>query len=382
MAGPSPFELFPLGVATGRAHCNRTREREELARNVLGGVHTWLWARRRMGKTSLVEQVVQDLGREVVAGKIDLLVVHDARELEERIRGCIERLGSRLAPRGRPSAAKLAKAFGELKPEVSIGVSGLGLKLAAPARIAEGIAEMLLGLDRAAGLYRRRVVLVFDEFQQLGPLASGTAPRSLEGAVRHAAERAKNVTYLFSGSQRHLLASLFEEADRPLYRLCRKMSLERIGAEDYRGFLRRAARSRWRVRMADETIGRILALTGRHPHYVNALCARLWSEEQPPDPAAVGSAWSRIVGEEANAIAGRVVRLAPSQRALLRAIARAEEGVEHPISLEFLSPLRLPASTGGRAKEVLEREDLIRQDGTGRWTLVDPAMAAFLRGLQ
>ena len=44
MAGPSPFELFPLGVATGRAHCNRTREREELARNVLGGVHTWLWA--------------------------------------------------------------------------------------------------------------------------------------------------------------------------------------------------------------------------------------------------------------------------------------------------------------------------------------------------
>ena len=63
MAGPSPFELFPLGVATGRAHCNRTREREELARNVLCGLHTWLWAQRRMGKTSLVEQVVQDLGR-------------------------------------------------------------------------------------------------------------------------------------------------------------------------------------------------------------------------------------------------------------------------------------------------------------------------------
>ena len=77
-----------------------------------------------------------------------------------------------------------------------------------------------------------------------------------------------------------------------------------------------------------------------------------------------------------------MVRLAPSQRGLLRAIARAEEGVEHPISLEFLLPLRLPFSTGGRAKEVLGREDLIRQDETGHWTLVGPAMAAFLRELQ
>ena len=71
----------------------------------------------------------------------------------------------------------------------------------------------------------------------------------------------------------------------------------------------------------------------------------------------------------------------PSQRALLKAIAQAPAGVEHPASLEFLSPLRLPTSTGNRAKEVLEQEDLIRQDDEGRWTLVDRVTASCLRSL-
>ena len=240
---------------------------------------------------------------------------------------------------------------------------------------------MLLGLDRAAGMYRRRAVIVLDEFQQLGQLESGTARHGPEGAVRHAVERARNVTYLFAGSQRHLLASMFEDEDRPLYRLCRKMTLDRIGAADYRAFMRQAGISRWRSPVADAAIDRILAATTRHPYYVNALCARLWGGERPPSVEAVDAAWSRIVDEDKRVAAGRLVRLAPSQRALLKAVARTRGGVEHPTSLQFLSPLRLPTSTGNRAREVLEREDLIRRDDDGRWVLVDPVMTSYLRSL-
>lgn len=241
---PEP-NLFPLGVATGSAHCNRKEERAELTGNVLTGAHTWLWGRRRTGKTSLVEQVLQDLAggrRKVVAAAIDLLVVHDAQDLEARLRAAVERLGARMVPKGRKSSGKLAEAFGALKPEFSFGAMGLGVRLSPPVRPVQGIAEMLLGLDQAAGLYRRRAVVVLDEFQQLGQLKSGAAGHGPEGAVRHAVERARNVTYLFAGSQRHLLASMFEDEDRPLYRLCRKMTLDRIGAADYRAFIRRACR--------------------------------------------------------------------------------------------------------------------------------------------
>lgn len=374
--------FFPLGVATGAAHCNRAAEQADLKRNILAGDHTWLWGRRRMGKTSLVEQVINDLThsrRRVAAETIDLLVVHDAEDFAARLRTTVEQLSAQFVPRSRKSSSRLTEAFSTLKPQFSFSAMGLTLKLAAPAQVVQGVADLLLGLDRAAGLHNRRAVLVLDEFQQLSQLQSGTQ-RSLEGAVRHAVERAQNITYIFAGSQRHLLAAMFEDEDRPLYRLCRKITLERIGSADYRAFLRQAS-ARWPTPVTDAAIDLILALTARHPYYVNALCARLWGGRRPPSPTEVEAAWMRIVDEDQRIAADRLLRLPPSQRALLKAIAQAEGGVRHPASLEFLAPLRLPTSTGNRAKEVLEQEDFIRQESDGRWTLVDPVMAGYLRGL-
>ena len=376
----SAGELFPLGVAVGRAHCNRTAERGELAGNARDGVHTWIWARRRIGKTSLIEQVLRDLEPSVAAARLDLLVVHDAQECEARLQGCVEQLAAQLAPGRSSSTAKLAKAFAAWKPEFSFGVMGLRLKLARPDRPGEGIAEILLALDAAAASYRRRAVLVLDEFQQLANLRNGPA-RSLEGGIRHAVERATNITYIFAGSEKHLLASMFEKEDRPLYRLCRKMTLDRIEAEDYRAFLIGASHSRWRRRILPAALDRILAVTARHPHYVNALCASLWRADAPPAVDTVDAMWEKLVEEESGLVSARVARLAPSQRALLRAVAVSVEGVPHPASHSFLAPVRLPVSTGVRARDALEREDLIQQEADGRWTLVDPAMAAWLRRL-
>lgn len=374
--------LFPLGIATGDAHCNRTEERAELRRNIGAGTHTWLWSRRRMGKTSLVEQVLQDLaGGEIASAAIDLLVAHDAEDLEGRLRAAVEDVSARIAPGGRKASETLGDAFRALAPEFSLGAMGLKLRLSPPGPPARGIMELLLGLDRAAGAVQRRVVMVLDEFQQVAQLSARRAPRSLEGAIRHAVERSVNVTYLFSGSQKHLLAAMFEEEERPLYRLCRKMTLDRISEADYRAFLRNAGETRWGRVATDDAITRILKRTARHPYYFNALCARLWAARRPPTPASVDAQWSRIVEEEGRVAAGRVVRLSASQRAVLRAIAHIDGGMEHPGSHRVLSALRLPTSTGNQAREVLEREDLIRQQDDGLWTLVDPVVAAYLRRL-
>ena len=372
-------DLFPLGVATGIAHCNRKAERAELVRNALEVRHTWLWGRRRMGKTSLVEQVVDDLDQSnhnVAVATTDLLVAHDAQDFETQLLKAVARLGVLIAPRGRAAARRLSEAFGALKPELSFGALGLSMKLTSPGQRGQGVVEALAGLDRAAGLQDRRAVLVLDEFQQLGGITGGAG---LEGAIRHAVERLRHVTCWFAGSQRHLMASMFEREDRPLFRLCRKMTLGRIAAADYRPFLRAASERRWRSELADEATQRILDTTVRHPYYVNALCSRLWSASAPPTAETVDAAWERIVMEDKPIAAVRVTGLAAAQRALLRAIANADGGVAHPVSHEFLAPIRLATSTGNRAKEVLEREDHIRRDDDGRWRLVDPVLTSYLR---
>ena len=379
---PADSNLFPLGIATGAAHCDRNAERSELACNIRTGTHTWLWGYRRVGKTSLVAQVLQDMemaGHDVIATHLDLLVVHDVQGLEALLRPAVERLGSQLGSGDRSATEKLAEAFSRLKPEFALGANGLSVKLTASQPPAPAVSEALLGLDRAAGMSGKRVVIVLDEFQQLGRLKPVAAKLAMEGAIRHAAERADHVTYVFSGSEKHLLASMFEDGNRPLYRLCRKIALDRIGESDYRAFLQRACHERWGLPIEDAAIGAVLALTARHPHYVNALCSRLWHGQSPPTAAAVESAWSRIVDEEGRVAKASIARLTASQRAMLRAVARSRAGVEHPTSHEFLAPLRLPASTGGRAKELLEQDEFIRRDDDGRWMLVDPVMTAYLR---
>lgn len=377
-------DLFPLGIATGSAHCNRAKERDKLKRHILNLTHTWLWARRRMGKTSLIEQVLEDLRlarRKLASLTIDLLVVHDAEELERRIRQGVQRLGVEIMPKGHKATAKLAKAFKDLNPKFSVGGTGVSVELGKSESAVQGIEELLMALDTAAGLYRRRVVIVLDEFQQLSEMKDGDVRTAAEGAIRHAVERAKNITYIFAGSQKHLLRDMFENEDRPLYRLCRKMVVERIEEPAYREFLRAASKTKWRRFIGDDRIEQILDITFRHPYYVNALCARIWEGARLPTENAIDAAWEGLIEEDKSLVTGKVLRLSAAQRAMLKGIAHSGSGVPHPASNAFLQTLRLPASTGNHAKEVLERQDFIQQDANRSWILVDPVMASYLKTL-
>ena len=374
--------LFPLGIATGAAHCNRYREREQLKQHVRANMHTWLWARRRMGKTSLIAQVLGELKRgrpTIPSASLDLNLVHDAESLEASIREAAADLAVALVPGKQKPQRLLQKAFERFRPEFTVGPPGFRMKLTPSTVPADGIADVLLALDAAAKTAKRRAAMVFDEFQQLGSLNYGQTDTTLEGAIRHAVERSTHIAYVFSGSERSLLEAMFENRDRPLYRLCQKMTLRRISADDYVKHLNKAAKARWDETLGDTVSGTILAVTRRHPYYVNALCAALWRGEKKPSLIAVTDAWQRQVEQDTAVVAQTVRALSATQRAMLVGIAVADT-VEHPTGRLFLAKLRLSASTGSAAKRVLEDEDLIRQNEDGLWELIDPVMAAYLRG--
>lgn len=373
--------LFPLGIATGAAHCNRKQERETLKENIRSGIHTWLWARRRLGKTSLIEQVLGELRRArppVHSIALDLNVVHDAESLELKIRHAAAQLSVALMPKGNRSQKLLSQAFDAFRPEFSVGAIGIKMTLRRPEEPAPGISDVLLALDRAASVAKRRAVFVMDEFQQLSSLNYGSSDTTLEGAIRHAVERAKHISYVFSGSQRHLLADMFENRDRPLYRHCRKMELGRIAADEYARFFARSAEARWGKPLERKLTDSILTLTYRHPYYVNALCGRLWEANKPPMEKQIYSVWQEIAAEDTAVVSNQVRNLSATQRAMLVGIAVAGR-VEHPTGREFLASIRLSASTGSGAKDVLEEEDLIRKNEQGLWELVDPVMAEYIR---
>ncbi len=368
---------FPLGIATGAAFCNRKAERKAMAGNLLAGRHTWLMAPRRYGKTSLVQQVIQDLKRskvkKIAAVTIDLLVAYDAESLQAELLDGVGRLSSSLLPLHRQAIKGIQAFFASLRPEIVIDESGPKLRFTPSGGAPKNIVDALEGLDRIAKKSGARAVFVVDEFQQLAEIRKG----KLEGAIRHAVERAKHVTYVFSGSRRHLLARMFDDSTRPLYRLCERIALERISVTDYTRFLRTNARARWRKTLSDATIENVLACSKCHSYYFNLLCARLWQNSRPPKPEEVIKEWDKYVREERHGISKELVECSPIQRAVMHAIAI--EPTASPRSKAFLRKTRLASASAGQAVSKLLQNDLLYENDNGVLHVLDPALEWYLR---
>ena len=103
-----------------------------------------------------------------------------------------------------------------------------------------------------------------------------------------------------------------------------------------------------------------------------------WDERHPPTTSTVDQAWAEVVEESTPVVTERVGGLSATQRALLIGIANAGR-VEQPTSQAFLASIRLSASTGSNAKDVLEAQDFIRPDLEGGWFIVDPVMYSYLK---
>ncbi len=370
--------LFPLGVAEGEAFCNRVKERKELASNIEHGNHTVLSAPRRYGKSSLVRKVVIEM--EIPYAWVDFLTVSTKEEVQAQIARLVAQAIYAISPDMKKIQKNIAKIFKGLSPQVNIGINvGRGM-------LAGGISfhpdfeknlqidEVLMQLDELAAQFEKRIVFVFDEFQQISLLKESGV---IEGMIRHAVERSKAVTYVFSGSNRHLLLAMFGSRDRPLYRLCQTMPLERIDEEDYRSFLSPLAKEKWGTALQEDTFLKIMACSERHPFYVNAICNKLWKDgEMPSNQEDIEKAWAWFVLTNKNSIVSEIMGLSVNQKRVVNCLA--EEPTSELRGKAFLLKTKISPSSIAQSVESLESRDIIFKDEQGFYRLLDPAVRYYV----
>jgi len=370
-------DLFPLTIATGPAFCNRESERRELKSLLVDGEHAWLIGPRRFGKTSLVMQVCRELERKrkprIEVEAVDLFVAHNLTTLDELLRQAVGRLSARFIPKNRRALGKLGEIFASFRPELALGNEGVRLKLFSQHVSPETLHDMLRALDAAALAHGRRAVIVLDEFQQIVHIDTKHA---IEGAIRAAAQHARATSFVFLGSDRTLLAGMFENADRPLYRLCHKIVVDRIGRTAYERFLLEAATLRWKRALSAPALDAVFTITECHPYYVNLLCRALFEERRPPSAETVHTTWARLAERERRHAQLALDTLSPAQRAVLYALAN--DPTDAPTSQAFLGRAEIAASTMVQALDVLKAKDFIVRREDGVYELVDPMVRTIL----
>ena len=157
--------------------------------------------------------------------------------------------------------------------------------------------------------------MLLDEFQRIIEIAPDMG---IEGGIRSAAQETQMLSFIFSGSSRHLIESIFQDSGRPLYKLCKKIKLDRIEEQHYRQHLGQAAKIMWGVDIEDDVFVTIMQLSERHPYYVNYLCDALWSlYELPPSVTDVDETWLQVVEEERSDLLREYFSMAEGQKKLM-----------------------------------------------------------------
>lgn len=364
-----PRDYFPLGLAEGEAFCNRAHETHILVENIHNVKHSLVIATRKYGKSSLVLHAIHQ--SKIPYTEIDFFLASNEKNMETYIlNGVIELIGKTLGPFDKwiSSIKKYAK---HLKPKLEIAeIIKLEFATDNISDPATNVKEALILLEKLLAENHKQAVLWLDEFQMVGYMSKNFA---IEAAIRHVAQKTKNLMIIFSGSNRRLLLNMFEDDTKPLYKLCWKIELNRISEQHYHQHLQKAANAFWKNPLTMPVETTLLLLSERHPYYLNKLCDRVWSycPKTLPTQEDAYNAWKEILDEEKSDVVKEISLLSANQKTVLIFLAKGE--TFSLTSKRVLLALKITSSSILVALQALEAKDIIEKTETG-YHIINPVV--------
>ena len=355
----NPFEYG--GVVSGEAFCNREQETTDLVRAMQSAQKLFVLSERRYGKTSLVRAALSKLPRKgYLCAYVDLWPTDSEATFATAVAKAITESMSTSVNKVLETARKF---FGSLSPSVTVDEEGkpvLTFGLARQARLGPALEEVLETPARIAAKGGPRVVVVFDEFQQILEYGNDHVERKLRSVIQHH----RQVGYLFLGSRKHLVQKMVLDRNRPLYRAGGHYPLGPIAESHWQPFIRQ------RFGAADKGIGQehiheVCELTQGHPFYTQHICHVLWELCEPKtalNAEMLRAAVKLLLDRESYAYTTLWESLTLSQKRFLKGLAAEPAGVK-VFAGEFVSRYGLSSpSNAQRAVQGLLAKDIIDRD--------------------
>ena len=88
---------------------------------------------------------------------------------------------------------------------------------------------------------------------------------------------------------------MFNDRNKPLYRLCEEIHLQRISESHYLHFLNTFFLEKWNKKVSMNVLNRLLELTQCHPYYVNAMLRQVFFEANYPTVEAIQELWRELI---------------------------------------------------------------------------------------
>ncbi len=372
---PNPFSYG--GIVAGKQFCNRAKEIDDLVRAGLNGEKLFIHGERRIGKTSLLRKVMVKFSKKkVISVLINVLKCVDAADfVNECASGFAEAEGST------GILKRVKKLFDGLSPAVTIrddGRPSLTIERSAGKLSSDQLENVLKASWKIADSNRdKRLLVIFDEFQQVRLLGDDR----IERLIRSVVQERSDIAWFFCGSRTHLIKQMFLDSNSPLYRSAGHYPIEAISDEHWIPFISGKFRSAGKD-ISNTVIKRLLDITSGHPYYTQLLCSSLWGICEPESKISddmLEQALNILLERENSTYHILWDSLPEQSKRMIRAIA-LENPLKSPYSGEILRSYGFTSpSSAGRAIEYLISHDLITKSRDGGYIIIDRFLGMWCR---
>ncbi len=344
-------------VVTGDDFVDRLQELQILTRELSSGKSIVLFSQRRVGKTSLIMEFTRRKKNKFTTVFIDLYGMTSKEELAKQIVNAVIQASYTNLDKIHQI---IKEYFSYLKPKLLISADGtvsldIGIERSCQD---EEFVEILDFPEKVAKKKKKKIVLIFDEFQEI-EMMNG---KGIEKIMRSRFQHHKNVTYLFAGSKEHLLRQMFEEESRAFFKFARPLQLGLIPKPEFCSFVTNKFKSTG-GKPAQNVIDKILEYTMGHPYFTQYLCHEIWYiTRSPKKEYVIDAAIENIVAHQSIAYTHIWDELkSVNQRSLLIGVA-AENGYNY--SPGFIEKYRLKSQSHvEKSIKLLKKRGILDDEG-------------------
>lgn len=339
--------------------CDREKELQLMLRNCVNQSDMTLISQRRMGKTGLILRLFDELKTTSPDIHTIYLDIFASRNIDDFIKLLAEAT-MKSFPVKTSIGERLMKFIKSLRPQLSFDNITGEPQLQIAYQTAHEKEYTLRGLFDFLDSQEAPIVIAIDEFQQIRDYPE----QNMEALLRTYIQQMHNLTFIFCGSKKHLMADIFTNEKKPFYASTSFVSLSKIDETPYTAFIRRLFEERQRS-ITSEAIQFILTWTRRHTYYTQQLCHTIYANgNQNIDLEEVKLACNQLMQQSESVYLQYRQMLTDKQWDYLIAIAK-EESVQQITASAFLKRHKIGTpSVSRRLADALCEKGLLNDDST------------------
>ena len=259
---------FKYGQVVGKDDfCPRPKLEKELKEYISSGQNILLLGERRIGKTSLIFEILRTLKTYKVL-YIDTLEIKTIEDFCRRIINSIVSLEKKSG-----ILEKVLQTLSDLRPSMTfdpftgIPTFSIDASVKLKPEYIEGLMDLIFNESKT-----KKLVIVFDEFQDILNLKEASEALAV---LRSKIQFHSKIPYVFAGSIRNKLDEIFNHPDSPFFKSTITINIDPLNPDLFKKFIIKKFHTGKRD-IAEKVFIKIFEITGDIPGDIQQLCGAIW----------------------------------------------------------------------------------------------------------